>query len=260
VRVKAFRPEVATQVLRQQTKGLPGTVGVTVTDLQSGLTASLNPMTTFNGASTLKVPIAMAVLQLVDQGRLSLDQTIAYQESDFEAGTGTLQGTIQPGDRLSIERLLELMITVSDNIARNMLERYIGSEAIRAYMLSVGATPPYDPETRLVTPYGMNQVLLALDTGRSGLSKESTKRLLGWMENTIHRTRIPRFMPADVTVANKIGTWPGEVHDIGLVYAPDRSFAISVFTKGIPEEQAEEAIGRIAAAIYWYLDSLAAPE
>ncbi|HEY8345750.1 MAG TPA: serine hydrolase [Symbiobacteriaceae bacterium] len=260
MRVRPFRPEVATQILRQQIKGLPGTVGIVVTDLISGQTASVNPMATFHGASTLKVPIAMAVLQLVDQGRLSLQQPIRYQESDFERGTGTLQATIKPGDQLTVERLLDLMITVSDNIARNMLERFIGSGTIREYMLSLGVSPPYDPVERTVTPHGMNQVLLALDSGRSGLSRESTLRLLHWMEQTVHRNRIPRFLPSEVVVANKIGTVPNQVHDIGLVYAPDRSFAISVFTRGIPEEQAEEAIGRIAAAIYWYEDSLAAPD
>jgi len=258
MRARPFNPAVATQILRQQARGLPGTVGVYLTDLASGQTASLNPMATFYGARTLKVPIAMAVLWLVGQGRLSLDQTIAYLPQDFQAGTGTLQATIRPGDRISIRRLLDLMTTVSDNIARNMLERYIGSVTIRRYMTSIGVTPPYDPVARTVTPYGLNQALIALDTGRSGLLPEHTRLLLGFMENTVHRTRIPAKLPQGVTVANKIGTWPGEVHDMGLAYAPDRSFAISVLTKGIAERQGEEAIANIASAIYWYMDSLVA--
>jgi beta-lactamase class A len=258
MRARPFSPAVATQILRQQTRNLPGTVGVYVTDLASGQTASINPQAQFYGASTLKVPIAMAVLWLVGQGRLSLDQTIAYQPEDFQRGAGTLQATIQPGDRLPIRQLLDLMITVSDNIARNMLERYIGSGTIREYMLSIGVTPPYDPVERTVTPYGMQQALLALDTGRSRLRPEHTRLLLDLMENTVHRTRIPAKLPQDVVVAQKIGTWPGEVYDFGLVYAPDRSFAISVFTKGIPEPEAEAAIANIAAAIYWYMDSLVA--
>lgn len=258
MRERPFNPAVATQILRRQTRGLPGTVGVYVTDLASGQNATLNPMEPFYGASTLKVPIAMAVLWLVGQNRLSLDETIAYQSSDFQAGTGTLQATIRPGDRITVRRLLDLMITVSDNIARNMLERYIGSGTIRQYMTSIGITPPYDPVARTITPYGIQQALIALDTGRSGLLPEHTRLLLGFMENTVHRTRIPAKLPADLVVANKIGTWPGEVHDIGLVYAPDRSFAISVLTKGIPEAQGEDAIANIAAAIYWYMDSLVA--
>ncbi len=256
MRTRPFRPEVLRQILRRQAACYPGTIGVCVTDLQSGETVGINPNTTFYGASTLKVPIDMAVLWLVDQGRLSLDQLITYQPEDFQAGTGTLQATIQPSDRLPIRKLLELAITVSDNIARNMLERFIGSSTIREYMLQLGAQPPYDPVERLVTPCGMNRVLIALDTSESGLSEQSVKLLLTWMQQTIHRERIPAKMPEGVVVANKIGTWPGEVHDIALVYAPDRSFAISVFTRGIPEEEAEEAIATIARAVYDYMDSL----
>ncbi|MDF2629808.1 MAG: putative beta-lactamase [Symbiobacteriaceae bacterium] len=258
MRERPFNPAVAAQILRRQTRSLPGTVGVYVTDLASGQTASVNPSATFYGASTLKVPIAMTVLWLVGQGRLSLDQRITYLPQDFQAGAGVLQATIRPGDRITIRRLVDLMITVSDNIARNMLERYIGSGTVRRYMTSIGVTPPYDPVARTVTPYGMNQALIALDTGRSGLLPEHTRLLLGFMENTVHRTRIPAKLPSDVTVANKIGTWPGQVHDFALVYEPDRSFAISVFTRGIAEAQAEDAIANIAAAIYWYMDSLVA--
>jgi len=258
-RLRPFRPQDLSQILQRQVSQLPGTVGIYVTDLMSGLSAGINPMNEFYAASTIKVPIAMAVLWLADRGRLSLDQTIAYQPEDYQAGTGILQATIQPGDRVSIRRLLELMITVSDNIARNMLERFIGSGTIREYMTSLGVAPAYDPEATPVTPYGMNQVLIALDTGRSGLSPNSTRTLLRWMEEAVFRNRIPRFLPENVVAATKIGSRDDEFHDIGLVYAPLRSFAISVFTKGMLEAQAEEAIGRIAEAVYWYEDSLTRP-
>lgn len=254
---RPFRVEDATWVLQQATQGLPGTVGVQMTDLISGRSAGLSPTASFYGASTLKVPIAMAVLRLVDQNRLSLYESIAYQPEDFQAGTGSLQATIQVGDRIPVIRLLDLLITISDNIARNMLERHIGSGTIRNYMLSIGIAPPYDPVARTATPEGMNRALVALDTGQSGLSRESTRLLLGWMQNTVHRDRIPRYLPQGVVVANKIGSWPEQFHDIGLVYAPGRSFSIAVFTKGMTEAAAEEAIGRIASEVYWFEDWLA---
>lgn len=255
-----FIPATATQILRQAVKGAPGTVGVFVTDLMSGQTASLHPFELFIGASTLKIPIAMAVLKLVTDGKLSLGEEITYTQADFEAGTGILQGSIQPGDRISVERLLELLITVSDNIARNMLERYIGSETIRAYMLSIGATPSYEPDQPLITPAGMNKILIALDAGKAGLSPKHTQRLLDWMKSTVHNTRLPANLPPNVTVAHKIGSWPGQIHDVGLVYAPERSFAISVFTKDIPEPEAEQVIARVARAVYDYEDSLASAD
>lgn len=216
-RLKPFRPKELTAILQRMVSDLPGTIGVHVTDLMTGRSAGVNPMTEFYAASTIKGPIAMAVLWLADRGRLSLDETIAYRPEDYQAGTGILQATIRPGDEVPIRRLLELMITVSDNIARNMLERFIGSGTIRNYMLSLGVAPAYDPLETPVTPYGMNQVLIALDTGRSGLSPASTRMLLRWMEEAVFRRRIPRYLPESAVAATKVGSREDEFHDIGLV-------------------------------------------
>lgn len=80
-------------------------------------------------SSTVKVPIAIAVLQLADEGRLSLDEALTLKESDFVDGAGDLLWQ-EPGTRWTIAQLLEKSIRNSDSTATDMLLRRIGEDEL----------------------------------------------------------------------------------------------------------------------------------
>lgn len=252
-----FNSEEARQLLRDALQGATGPVGVAVTDLQSGTEVFIRPDRPFPAASVVKIPIAMAVLHLVTEGNLSLDDEVAYQAAtDYEGGAGSLRYTIEEGDQFPISYLLDRMIVVSDNIARNMLERYIGPGTVKAYMQAQGVEPAYDPSNPEMTARGTNTLLLRLQRGQAGIQPDLTQMLIGLLSNTVYNDRIPAQLPPDVTVAHKVGTLTNAVHDAGIVYAPDRSFAISVFTEDIPYDDAAELIATLARTIYDYQDRL----
>jgi beta-lactamase class A len=82
-------------------------------------------------ASTVKVPVAIAVLELVDDGKLDLSEELTLRESDFVDGVGDLLRS-QPGARYSIARLLAGSLEQSDSIATDLLIRRIGVEHLNA--------------------------------------------------------------------------------------------------------------------------------
>ncbi len=79
--------------------------------------------------STAKVPIAVAVLQQIDAGRLQLDTAVALRETDKVDGSGPLVWN-KVGQSYSIATLLTRMLGDSDNTAANMLVRVVGVEAL----------------------------------------------------------------------------------------------------------------------------------
>ncbi len=95
-------------------------------------------------SSTIKVPLAIAVLQRAETGELSLDDELTLRESDFVDGAGNLLWQ-EPGTRYTIETLLEKMIKNSDSSATDMLMRHIGEEEfnkqIQQKMVSRGFNP-----------------------------------------------------------------------------------------------------------------------
>ncbi len=114
---------------------LPGELGVYVKRLHDGGTLRWESAQRWYLASTVKIPVAIAVLESVDAGGLSLDQQIELQETDFVDGAGDLK-LRSPGERFTVAELLEHSIVNSDSIATDMLIRLLGVEQLNARVQS----------------------------------------------------------------------------------------------------------------------------
>ncbi|KAF1722762.1 serine hydrolase [Pseudoxanthomonas wuyuanensis] len=80
-------------------------------------------------SSTIKVPVAMAVLEQVDEGELALQDQRVLAESDFVDGSGDLIWQ-KPGSRYTVADLLEKSLQDSDSTATDMLIRLIGQRRL----------------------------------------------------------------------------------------------------------------------------------
>jgi beta-lactamase class A len=111
--------------------GMDGVVGVAAWRLDgTGPRILVNADQQFPMASTFKVPIACTVLSQVDQGRLKLDQLIPVDPNMMVESEGLADTFRHPGVSVSVENLLELMLTVSDNTATDTLEKLVGGPAV----------------------------------------------------------------------------------------------------------------------------------
>jgi len=115
-------------------------VGVAVEHLETGRKVSLNPDVRFHLASAAKVPIAVHILSMVDQGRLRLDSLIRLDTWDVYPRTyGPISGYLRPGSALTVHNLLELMLIISDNNATDILLRLGGGpQAVTERMRALG--------------------------------------------------------------------------------------------------------------------------
>ena len=117
-----------------------GVLGVAAVHLESGRRAFLNGDEPFPMASTYKVPIAVELLQRVDEGTLDLARMITVERHDYSPGSGLLTDLLrEPGLALSLRNLLEIMLLVSDNTATDLCLRHAGGgEAVTARMRKLG--------------------------------------------------------------------------------------------------------------------------
>ena len=77
----------------------------------------------------MKVPIALAVLQGVDDDEFRLDQRLTLEAEDKVDGSGDLVWQ-DNGVDYSLRDLLKEMLIESDNTAANMLIRLVGEDAL----------------------------------------------------------------------------------------------------------------------------------
>jgi beta-lactamase class A len=82
-------------------------------------------------SSTVKVPVAVAILEAVDAGRMTLDDELELKRSDFVDGAGDMLQH-DPGARFSLATLLEKSLRDSDSTATDMLIRHLGEDALNA--------------------------------------------------------------------------------------------------------------------------------
>lgn len=119
---------------------LPGTVGVGLVHLESGRSVFVAPDHAFPMASTMKVPVAVHILKLVDEGTLSLRQQVLLDEDDvYPQMGGPMDLHLGAGSAITVRDLLHMMITVSDNNATDILVRLGGgTSAVNARMQALG--------------------------------------------------------------------------------------------------------------------------
>ncbi len=241
------------QVLSAYLSTLRGTYGVAIIDLTTGATASVGGDRVFVAASTFKVPLAMYIFSLVERGEADLAEPLYYVPADWEGGTGILHGAV-PGDCYTVAELVNLSLTVSDNIATNMLLRRFGEQNVFAYMRELGGTVTNLPTgRRATTPRDMARYMEIAYRRAAREDGGLYRTLLGLLTQTAFSDRIAAGAPAGVPVAHKIGTLPAMVHDVGIVFLPGRPFAIALFSEGVSEPVAAARLADITHLVSDYL-------
>jgi beta-lactamase class A len=253
-----------------------GRVGVACSLPGKTLDCSLHAADAFPMQSVYKLPIAMAVLHAVEQGRLRLDQTVRLLPSDLispDQYSRLQQQHPHGGADVTLEELLRLAVAESDGVASDMSLRVLGGPAVAdAYVRSLGIQGIHilDTEKRLGRDDKLEDrnsaepralvALVRLLADRSPLSPEHTQLLLGWM--TASHTgdhRLAALLPPGTVVAGKTGTsgsgrkFTNATNDVGLITLPDGrrlAIAILVADSAAPEAVRERVIAEIARAVY----------
>lgn len=263
----------ATERLRALEAG-PARLGVCFLDTATGEVSGNRLEEYFALCSTFKLALVSSYLREADQGRIDLDEILAYTEADLLPWAPVTRRHLAKGG-LSIAELAQAAQEMSDGAAANLLVRRLGGPAgvtakIREMGDSVTRLDRYEPDLGLVlsadlrdttSPLAMAQLLRRITTGDI-LRRDSRERLLHWMQNT--RTGFNRLragLPAEWRSGNKTGTGrtagtTNKCNDIAITFPPNRSPIIvtAYFDSGEYTEQTEarhEAVlaevGRIAA-------------
>jgi beta-lactamase class A len=103
-----------------------GTVGVGLRHLESGEEFYVNRGARFPMGSLFKVPVALQLLAMVDQGTLDLAKPVLVQAKDLRPGSGKLVKEFGEPRAMPLRDLLETMLIDSDNTATDLLWKEAG--------------------------------------------------------------------------------------------------------------------------------------
>jgi beta-lactamase class A len=120
------KPENPAEKWRKAAAVTDGVVGAAAMHLNSGARFTLNGDERFPLASVCKLPIAMNILALVDEGKLALNQEIEVLPRDVWSGVSDIQKRWPAERRFVLSEMIELMVAHSDNTAVETLFRIGG--------------------------------------------------------------------------------------------------------------------------------------
>jgi beta-lactamase class A len=236
-----------------------GTAGIAIA-YNGEITDGWNSERIFRAASTIKIAVMIEIFRTEEQGKLKRSDIVPLKDSDRVPGSGVL-AHLHEGLNLTIDDLLYLMISISDNSATNMLVDLVGLDAINATLAKLGIaqsrmnrrmlgrTPGEGEPENWVTPRDFAVMMQAIvdDTAASPTSCAAMRDLLATQQN---HDRLARHLPEGVRWGSKTGSLPNVVNDVGFITTDHGSIVVAVFTEGLSEAAGEQAIGDIARAAW----------
>jgi len=219
---------------------------------------------THYSASTMKLAVAMAMMRKVDAGELALDQPVTVH-NDFASAVGGRFGVNRAedeapatwtklGEQVPLSWLATEMITVSSNLATDLVLELVGIDAADAVLAQYGSG-------RSAIRRGIDDVAAQ----KAGISNEMSPADLAavlvavgnesgdYVRELLARNQwngeIPAGLPAGTRVEHKNG-WDTRIrHDGGIVRPADADpFVLAMCTTSdLPDTEAQKLIAAVAA-------------
>jgi len=226
----------------------------------------------FHAASTMKVPVLIELFHQVKDLKLKLDDPLVVRNEFRSIVDGSLYKLDAAddseadlykaeGQTRTISQLAELMITVSSNLATNLLIEKLGVENIRATVHSLGADgmnvlrgvedgKAFEKGmNNTTTARGLATLMTAIADGKA-VDAESSKQMVAILERQKFNEAIPAGLPAGTRVAHKTGDITKVHHDAAIVYAK-RPFVLVILVRGIAEDkEAYKLMAAITSDLY----------
>ncbi len=254
--------------------GHKGTFAVVYKDLQSNTILCLNEREQFHAASTMKTPIMIEVFKQVHEKKISLDDSILVRNS-FKSIVDSSEYSLSISDdsedslysRLgkneTIRNLLFKMITVSSNLAANILIGIVGPDNITKTLQSMKVNDMRvlrGVEDSKAFEAGQNNTTAAYDLSlifeliakKESVTPESSEAMLKILFAQKYNDMIPAKLPKNVKVAHKTGSITNVQHDSGIVYLPDgRAYVLVILSKNLrSNKDGIDVIASISEEIY----------
>ncbi len=231
-------------------------VGIAFRTLDGHTAYSLRDDKSFHAASSMKIPVMIELFHQARQGKLKLEDSLRVK-NEFHSLVDGSSYTLDPaddsetdlykaaGETRTLRQLCEMMITVSSNLATNLLIENLGVDNIRATVHSLHADGMNvlrgveDGKAfakglnNTTTAHGLLQLLDAIARGEA-VDQESSRQMIEILERQKFNEGIPAGLPPGTRVAHKTGEITKIHHDAAIVFAP-KPFVLVILVQGLAD-------------------------
>lgn len=213
-----------------------GKIGIYYIDLNSGENCYAGNCDVFCASGSVKLITLIEAFKCIEADKISKDSKYILKKSDYIGNTekkiktfGALE-YLHEGIELTLEDLYSLSISVSDNIAFNILFRMFGEEEINKTLDMIGF-----PKTRLhraildkekmdrcienyVSIKEMASLFYRMYKGQI-ISNKASLEMLEILKKHQHNSIIPYYFDEELPIAHQTGIDDNLIMDMGVIYS-----------------------------------------
>lgn len=211
-------------------------------------------------ASVIKIFIIVEAYNQSNKGIINLESTIILQENMKVGGSGILSSKPN-GIAVTIDELIYLMMTESDNTATNILIDIIGMDNINTKIKELGCSNTelnrkmMDAESinvgidNYTSVYDLYLTLMQLYNNKC-INEFYDNKIIDIMKCSKSTTKIPNLLPDDVLIAHKTGELSGIENDSGIIFTKYGDYILCILTENGSNGSEIEAISGLSKNIY----------
>jgi beta-lactamase class A len=271
--VPTANPQTFDEKIKAEVSGFKGNVWIYAKNLDSGKEYSLRGSEKVRTASTIKLPIMTEVFRQIADGKIKWTDEFILSKENKQGGSGILS-EFSDGTKIDVKTAVNLMITISDNTATNLLIDKVSSNNVNAFMKLLGLNDTLslrkiggggdakaweEPVNKLFgigvsSPKDMVSLLEKLEKGEV-VSKEASAEMIAILKRQQYTDGLGRNLLDTVPIASKSGSLDRLRSDVGIIYTRRGRIAIAITCDDNPvvhynwDGEAEELIWRISVLL-----------
>lgn len=229
--------------LNDLVENFQGDVGIYVRYLKSDETIEINADSLFPTASMIKVPIMIKIFDMIENGELAYDSTLTWYADSinypYEYG---ILSSFQEGKTITLDEVVSLMITYSDNHAALWCQKMAGGMEINTWLDDHGFE-----KTRVnsrtegrkgdweklgwgqTTPREMAELLVLIRQGKA-ISPAASEEMYRVLTRIYWNNEALSQIPPDIQSASKQGAVDESRSEVVLVNAASGDYVFCVIT------------------------------
>jgi beta-lactamase class A len=263
LKLKQANPALTSQLQALSTKNSKLDASYLFAALDTGEYSGLEADRALPAASTIKLPILIALFQDLDAQKVQLTEKLTIDKDSIVGEAGDLQEE-QPGTQVTVQVVMTKMMTISDNTATNLLIRRLGGQSalnlrFRSWGLKTTTINHQLPDlegTNVTTARELAGLMAAIDRGQI-VTNASRTEILRIMSNTTRNTMLPQGLEAGAKIAHKTGDIGSLVADVGAIELPSgKIYIAAVLVKRPYNDPAGPALVRqMSKVVYQHFKS-----
>lgn len=223
--------------------------------LPTGVSFKINEDSEYIAASLMKLPYAMNLYKAAEDGLIDLDKKITLKKEFLNSDYGQLYEKGE-GYELTLRDAVDILLKDSDNTALMAIDSELTTSGFNS---DDGAINSLDlsfdivEEGRVkITAQSYTSILKCLYFACYN-NLDSSNAILTSLTKSSFNDRLTRYLPEDLKVAHKIGTFSDKFQsDCGVFYIEMKNYSLCVLVEG-EDPLASKIIADVSQKVYIYV-------